>query len=67
MAGRILCHPGSYSEVPEFKIMLGNRLPTVSIVQEAGWAPELVWSQRLEEKPFASPGDRTSIAWSSSQ
>jgi hypothetical protein len=22
------------------------------IVQEAGWAPELVWTQRLEEKTF---------------
>jgi hypothetical protein len=24
--------------------------PPVSIAQEAGWAPELVWTQRLEEK-----------------
>jgi hypothetical protein len=24
----------------------------VSIVQEAGWAPEPVWTQRLEEKSF---------------
>jgi hypothetical protein len=24
----------------------------VPIVQEAGWAPELVWTQRLEEKSF---------------
>jgi len=28
--------------------------PTVPIVQEAGWAPEPVWTQRLEEKSFAS-------------
>jgi hypothetical protein len=27
--------------------------PPVPIVQEAGWAPELVWTQRLEEKSFA--------------
>jgi hypothetical protein len=27
-------------------------LPPVPIVQEAGWAPELVWTQRLEEKFF---------------
>jgi hypothetical protein len=40
--------------------------PLVPIVQEAGWAPEPVWTQRQEEKSFASVGDRTSIArWSS--
>jgi hypothetical protein len=33
--------------------------PPVPIVQEAGWAPELVWTQRLEEKSSASVGDRT--------
>jgi hypothetical protein len=26
--------------------------PPVPIIQEAGWAPEPVWSQRLEEKSF---------------
>jgi hypothetical protein len=35
--------------------------PPVPIVQEAGWTPELVWTQRLEEKSFAPVGDRTSI------
>jgi hypothetical protein len=38
----------------------------VPIVQEAGWAPEPVWTQRLEEKSFAPAGDRTPIARSSS-
>jgi hypothetical protein len=38
----------------------GERTP-VPIVQEAGWAPEPVWTQRLEEKSFASVGDRTSV------
>jgi hypothetical protein len=33
--------------------------PTVPIVQEAGWAPEPVWTQRLEEKSSVSAGDRT--------
>jgi hypothetical protein len=33
--------------------------PPVPIVQEAGWAPEPVWTQRLEEKYSASVGDRT--------
>jgi hypothetical protein len=31
--------------------------PPVPIVQEAGWAPEPVWRQRLEEKSFAPAGD----------
>jgi hypothetical protein len=34
----------------------------VPIVQEAGWAPEPVWTQRLQEKSFAPAGDRTPIA-----
>jgi hypothetical protein len=36
--------------------------PLVPIVQEAGWAPEPVWTQRLEEKSSAPAGDRTPIA-----
>jgi hypothetical protein len=40
--------------------------PPVPIVQEAGWAPEPVWTQRLEEKFFAPTGYRTSIIRSSS-
>jgi hypothetical protein len=28
----------------------GPALPPVPTVQEAGWAPEPVWTQRLEEK-----------------
>jgi hypothetical protein len=43
----------------------GKGLP-VPIVQEAGWASEPVWTQRLEEISFAAAGDRTSIARSSS-
>jgi hypothetical protein len=35
--------------------------PPVPIVQEAGWAPEPVWTQRLEEISFAPAGDRTPI------
>jgi hypothetical protein len=31
--------------------------PAVPIGQEAGWAPEPVWTQRLEEKSFVSGGD----------
>jgi hypothetical protein len=36
--------------------------PPVPIVQEAGWAPEPVWTQRIEDKSFAPTGDRTPIA-----
>jgi hypothetical protein len=35
--------------------------PPVPIVQEAGWAPEPVWTQRIEEKSFAPTGDRTPV------
>jgi hypothetical protein len=38
--------------------------PPVSIVQEAGWTPEPVWTQRLEEKSFASARDRTPVVQS---
>jgi hypothetical protein len=31
-----------------------------------GWAPEPVWTQRIEEKSFAPAGDRTPVARSSS-
>jgi hypothetical protein len=30
--------------------------PPVPIVQEAGWAPEPVWTQRFEEKSLPLPG-----------
>jgi hypothetical protein len=40
--------------------------PPVPIGQEAGWAPEPVWTQRLQEKFFAPAGNRTPIARSSS-
>jgi hypothetical protein len=43
----------------------GNVRP-VPLVQEFGWASEPVWTQRLEQNPFASAGDRTSNARSSS-
>jgi hypothetical protein len=39
--------------------------PPVPVVQEARWAPEPVWTQRLEENPFASARDRTLMARSS--
>jgi hypothetical protein len=35
--------------------------PPVPIGQESGWAPEPVWTQRIEEKSFALAGDRTPV------
>jgi hypothetical protein len=41
--------------------------PPVPTGQEAGWAPEPVWTERSEEKSFAPAGNRTPIARSSSR
>jgi hypothetical protein len=43
-----------------------GRGPPVPIGQEAKWAPEMVCTQKLDEKSLASAGDRTSFAQSSS-
>jgi hypothetical protein len=41
-----------------------EKTPPVPTGQEAGWASELAWTQRLEEKSFASTGDWTPIVQS---
>jgi hypothetical protein len=33
--------------------------PPVPIGQEAGWAPDPVWTQRIEENPLSLPGIET--------
>jgi hypothetical protein len=38
--------------------------PPVPTVREAGWAPEPVWTQRLEEKSSASVGGRNPVVQS---
>jgi hypothetical protein len=43
------------------RAFIPGKRPPVPIVQEAGWAPEQVWTQRIEEKSFAPTGDRTPI------
>jgi hypothetical protein len=48
------------------RALLPGKGPPVPTVQEGGWAPEPVWTQRLEEKSFTSAKDQTSIARSSS-
>jgi hypothetical protein len=40
--------------------------PLVPIGQEAWWALVLLWTHKLEEKSFASAGDVTTFARSSS-
>jgi hypothetical protein len=35
----------------------GRALPPVPTVQEAGWAPEPVWTQRVDEKSLTPPED----------
>jgi hypothetical protein len=42
-------------------LYLPGKGPPVPIVQEAGWTPEPVWTQKLEEKSSASVGDRTPV------
>jgi hypothetical protein len=55
---------GEWSESrPGFALPPGKG-PQVPTVQEAGWAPEPVWTQSLEEKSLASAGDWTSIVQS---
>jgi len=44
------------SVTPPARFTTGEE-PPVPIGQEAGWAPEPVWTQRLEEKTFASARD----------
>jgi hypothetical protein len=55
---------GEWSASRHGRALLPGKGPLVPIVQEAGWAPEPVWTQRLEEKFFASAGDRTPIVQS---
>jgi hypothetical protein len=57
---------GEWSASRLGRALLPGKGPPVPIVQEAGWAPEPVWTQRLEEKSFSPAGDRTPIARSSS-
>jgi hypothetical protein len=50
---------GEWSAPRPGRALPRGKEPPVSIVQEAGWAPEPVWTQRLEEK--SSVGDRTPV------
>jgi hypothetical protein len=50
---------GEWSASRPGRTLPAGKEPPVPIVQEAGWAPEPVWTQRSEEKSCASVGDRT--------
>jgi hypothetical protein len=56
---------GEWSASRPGRALLPGKGPPVPIVQEAGWAPEPVWTQRIEEKSLASAGDRASTVLSS--
>jgi hypothetical protein len=43
---------GKWSESRPGRALAPGKGPPVPIVQEDGWAPESVWTQRLEEKSF---------------
>jgi hypothetical protein len=57
---------GEWSASRPGRALRPGKEPQVPIEQESGWAPEPVWTQRLEENSFAPAGDRTPIARSSS-
>jgi hypothetical protein len=49
---------GEWSASRPGRALPPGKEPPAPIVQEAGWAPEPVWTQRLEEKSSASVEDR---------
>jgi hypothetical protein len=55
---------GEWSASRPGRALPPGKEPPVPIVQEAGWAPEPVWRQRLEEKKSAFVGDRTLVVQS---
>jgi hypothetical protein len=55
---------GEWSASRPGRALPPGRGPPVPILQDSGWAPEPVWTQKLEEKSFASVGDRTPVVQS---
>jgi hypothetical protein len=43
---------GKWSASRPGRVLSPEKGPPIPIVQEAGWAPEPVWTQRIEEKSF---------------
>jgi hypothetical protein len=58
---------GEWSALRPSRALVPGKGPSVPIVQEAGCAPEAVWTQRLEKKSFSlcrgSNLDRPYTAW----
>jgi hypothetical protein len=57
---------GEWSASRPGRALPPGKEPPVPIGEEAGWAPEPIWTQRIKEKFLAPAGDRTPIARSSS-
>jgi hypothetical protein len=55
---------GKWSASRPSRALPPGKEPPVPIVQEAGWAPEPVWTQRLEEKSSVSVRYRTPVVQS---
>jgi hypothetical protein len=53
---------GEWSASRPCRTLPPGKVPPVPIGQEAGWAPEHIWTQRLEEKSSASVGDQTPVS-----
>jgi hypothetical protein len=52
---------GEWSASRPGRALPPGKEPPVPTVQEVGWAPEPVWTQKLEEKSSASVGDRIPV------
>jgi hypothetical protein len=50
---------GEWSASRPGRAFFPGKGPPLPFGQEAGWDPEPVWTQRIEEKSFAPAGDRT--------
>jgi hypothetical protein len=57
-------HGGEWSASRPGRALPLGKKPPVPIGQEAGWAPEPVWMQRLEAKSSTSVGDRNQVVLS---
>jgi hypothetical protein len=53
---------GEWSALRPGRALHQGKEPPVPIVKEAGWTPEPVWTQRLEEKFSAPTENRTLVA-----